>query len=566
MKLEPLQSVTNLNQSAINVINANNDSLTTALNNTVSLDGSLPNEMGGNLDMNSNRILNLLAPATPLEPVRLQDLATYSGGTINFPSVYAYPGGVNRTYQLRLQDTVSVADFGAVGDGNIANANVNATALANALATGKSVFIPWTSSGYHFGTNTITLGTGQTIVGESAVTLLTTNTTMMFSCNGIDHEWGAHNLTIQGNGVTTGTIFRMRIASNIVYRGRFSNITFNNCAECFGDETTSSFYTVDMRISHIKITSPNARSIYFRVSAGFMYFDNIQHDMTGGTIQPNWEAGRFDNATGLEIYRWDVSGGISGTPTYLTNSYGLSINNSTSVWLNRVEIDSTWGNGIAITNVRFLRMNECSAFANLGNAMSIENCNESALSNLTLTGSHGLTGDGGGSGLSFTAGCNQISAVNIYTNLFTSTGLIVSGCSDMTISNYTAFGNFSYAYALVGLTSGVILSDSTFTSNNFTVLNTSTGTGNVIHDVVGYNPVGSVALTPTNSPWSYTTGLSPETLYLSSSTSLDQVFQAGLEILPHSIGANQVFTLQLGPNETPLILYTGTLTANKMVH
>lgn len=62
---------------------------------------------------------------------------------------------------------VLITDYGAIGDGNIANANVNATAMANALATGKTVKIPYTAAGYHFGANQITVGTGQIIEGES---------------------------------------------------------------------------------------------------------------------------------------------------------------------------------------------------------------------------------------------------------------------------------------------------------------------------------------------------------------------------------------------------------------
>lgn len=42
--------------------NANNDLIETALENTLSRDGTSPNTMGASLDMNSNRILNLPSP------------------------------------------------------------------------------------------------------------------------------------------------------------------------------------------------------------------------------------------------------------------------------------------------------------------------------------------------------------------------------------------------------------------------------------------------------------------------------------------------------------------------
>lgn len=66
--------------TAVNAINANNAAIETAMENTLSRDGTVPNTMGNNLDMNSNQILNLPAPATADSPARLRDVV--SGATI----------------------------------------------------------------------------------------------------------------------------------------------------------------------------------------------------------------------------------------------------------------------------------------------------------------------------------------------------------------------------------------------------------------------------------------------------------------------------------------------------
>jgi len=55
-------------------INANNALIETALENTLSRDGTTPNTMSANLDMNSNRVVNLPAPVASTEPVRLVDV------------------------------------------------------------------------------------------------------------------------------------------------------------------------------------------------------------------------------------------------------------------------------------------------------------------------------------------------------------------------------------------------------------------------------------------------------------------------------------------------------------
>lgn len=58
--------------TAINTINANSALIETALENTLSRDGTSPNTMGADLDMNSNRVINLP------DPISAQEAATKS--------------------------------------------------------------------------------------------------------------------------------------------------------------------------------------------------------------------------------------------------------------------------------------------------------------------------------------------------------------------------------------------------------------------------------------------------------------------------------------------------------
>lgn len=70
--------------TAETTINNNNDAIVTAVENTLSRDGTSPNQMGANLDMNSHRVINLPAPIGATEPVRLTDLTAVNGNiTIN---------------------------------------------------------------------------------------------------------------------------------------------------------------------------------------------------------------------------------------------------------------------------------------------------------------------------------------------------------------------------------------------------------------------------------------------------------------------------------------------------
>lgn len=93
-----LSDLVNLNNpaSAVSTINNNNSAIETALENTLSRDGTSPNAMGADLDLNGHRILNLPQPATTTEPVRVADLTAMGfgqrfvisvGRAVNFNSV-----------------------------------------------------------------------------------------------------------------------------------------------------------------------------------------------------------------------------------------------------------------------------------------------------------------------------------------------------------------------------------------------------------------------------------------------------------------------------------------------
>lgn len=82
-----LNNVTNGYSAAIR-INANNDAIETAIENTLSRDGTGPNQMGAIFDMNGYQIKNLGSPQNPNDAARLADitgLITLTG--IPIPSV-----------------------------------------------------------------------------------------------------------------------------------------------------------------------------------------------------------------------------------------------------------------------------------------------------------------------------------------------------------------------------------------------------------------------------------------------------------------------------------------------
>lgn len=73
--LTDLESISANESTAISNVNANNALIEAAIENTLSRDGTSPNTMEANIDMNSNRIVNLPLPLADTEPVRLIDLS-----------------------------------------------------------------------------------------------------------------------------------------------------------------------------------------------------------------------------------------------------------------------------------------------------------------------------------------------------------------------------------------------------------------------------------------------------------------------------------------------------------
>lgn len=139
--LTPIVNLQN-ETSVVNAINSNNTAIVTAFKDALALDGTIPNQMQSELDLNSKQIINLPAPATTNSPLRLSDLTAFTGGgTItNIPvggtTGQALGKNSNANYDVKWENVVSSVGLALPADFTVTNSPVTGTGtLTGAWAT-----------------------------------------------------------------------------------------------------------------------------------------------------------------------------------------------------------------------------------------------------------------------------------------------------------------------------------------------------------------------------------------------------------------------------------------------
>ncbi|TXH41973.1 MAG: hypothetical protein E6Q97_36605 [Desulfurellales bacterium] len=174
--------------SAATTVNANNERIETALENTLSRDGTSPNGMNANIDMNSNRVVNLGSPQSSNDAARWADVTSALSISNPVPSQTGNAGrGLitdgtnlawgNGTHWDRTTDEINagvtptdynylpgdIRRYGAVGNGVTNDYTAIQNAL-NSMADGGVVYIP--NGNYRINSALRIPGAGITIQGD----------------------------------------------------------------------------------------------------------------------------------------------------------------------------------------------------------------------------------------------------------------------------------------------------------------------------------------------------------------------------------------------------------------
>lgn len=250
-----------------------------------------------------------------------RDLAILGGG---FTQTGA--NAVQRTVEGKLKDTVSVKDFGAVGDGV-----TNDTAAINAaLATGKTVYFP---QGIYMTTGAHVIGTnGQGIIGDGPwesiikkhsgtsellrVARLTNGCFVRelgFDCNalaGTGIRWKSHYSVLSNVQITNGVNDQWGLHLTGVNVSRFEGLTIEETGGCIlidqnnDTDPATTYSTLYSRFKDLWLVPKNTQALKIQGQAQDIVFDGIYIE-TASSVSPSPPAITLSSAgpiSGVHFY------------------------------------------------------------------------------------------------------------------------------------------------------------------------------------------------------------------------------------------------------------------------
>ncbi len=457
---------------------------------------------------------------------------------------------------LREEDallTTNVEAFGAVGDDSTVNTTAIQAAIARAAAASGEVFFPAGTyiSGQLLVPSNVTLRgvPGRSILKASAAIttseVLLRNETLSGYANS---NISIRDLIIDGNDlgagvsqtrmaelVTFARATKVRLKGVVVRNHEYIGVAIAGChdvkiddcefTDCGYDGTTTNGGSALWVANRVSDSSED-------VTVTNCYFHDLRwHGAHFSAIDGTIRDCRFQDVQEAAVFtpianagkRSFINNKIDGVTIRDISASGIEVGGNNVVIMGN-QISGTEGSAVALTDAQDVVVtgNTFTACEKMGVHVICSETAPDQPQDITIT-SNRMTDDGAGS----------LCAVK-----FTSAGDAATG---VTIEANDLRGTWADGAAIV--TNPKIGADSRIAGN------------------AGYNPIGVSAITVGSSPYTYTAGLSPETVYILGGTVSSIAIGAGSTVIFTSTDR----TIELGPLDRVIVTYSGTPTMVRSV-
>jgi hypothetical protein len=396
---------------------------------------------------------------------------------------------------------------------------------------------------------------------------------------------GLASITITGAGQDITTLFWPSVGGlTFNYAGAGSSVHIRDLSLTTGVTNGGNAIALANAVANANPSNTAISDIYCVTIRGDDGYSVVDY-WSNGVAVSNVSNVQFENLTVAGAAAPNGNGiSLLGLPG--SSTFGVQYNVAKSTFLN-LSVGIVYG-----SFVQGVSVDQCNFVSNNGGVHGISSpvAQTGALSQLAVTNSEfnvpgnavnlstGISGvllsnnlvisraSSGGFGLLNGSNFTVSGNVLVATSATGTTGIALGAATSLSsITGNVIFG-YGTGILLLANAASAVISSNLLNSNTAAITNSSNAVTNAISGNLGYNPVGPLAISVTASPFTYTAGASPETVYAFSGTVSAVNFDKNGGALTAVAATASPFVVDLGPFEQIKVTYSVAPSMNKMVH